>query len=129
MGVSDTYELDEDPNYPDTKLPELTVSWNFQRIHIIRLYYRSATVRTGPDLVVGATGNERGVTVGFSYAHPVCVSLEGDCAEASVGIPHLDGLVSAGRQHVITGRHPAHTGDVVVVSMQRLNTLVRIKVP
>ena len=43
--------------------------------------------------------------------------------------PFLDGLVSAGGDDVVTGGDEGDAADVVVVALQRLDALVRLKVP
>ena len=43
--------------------------------------------------------------------------------------PFLDGLVSAGGDYVVAGGDEADAADVVVVALQRLDALVRLKVP
>ena len=49
--------------------------------------------------------------------------------EAGLDLPHLDGLVPAGADDVVTAGEEADTADVVVVAVHGLDTLVRLEVP
>ena len=49
--------------------------------------------------------------------------------EASLDLPHLDGLVPAAAQDVVTGGEEGHAAHVMVVAMHRLDALVRLEVP
>ena len=44
-------------------------------------------------------------------------------------LPHLDGLVPAGADDVVTGGKKADTAHVVVVTMHGLDALVGLEVP
>ena len=46
-------------------------------------------------------------------------------AEPSGDLPHLDGLVSRGRQHVVAGRQERHRTHVVVMTMHSLTNTIR----
>lgn len=50
-------------------------------------------------------------------------------ASPSGHFPHLDGLVPRGAEEVVTGGHKGDRGDVVVVAMHGLDTLIGGKVP
>ena len=49
--------------------------------------------------------------------------------EASLDLPHLDGLVPAGADDVVTGGEEADTAHVVIVAVHRLDALVGLEVP
>ena len=53
----------------------------------------------------------------------------GSHAEPGLDLPHLDGLVPAAAQDVVTRGEEGHAAHVVVVAMHRLDALVRLEVP
>ena len=57
------------------------------------------------------------------------MSCVGPHAEASADLPHLDGLVPAAADNVVTSGEEGDTADIVVVPMHGLDALVSLKVP
>ena len=64
-----------------------------------------------------------------SANHDSPVTRVGSHAEPGLDLPHLDGLVPAAAQDVVTGGEEGHAAHVVVVAMHRLDALVRLEVP
>lgn len=77
------------------------------------------------NLIVAAGSEERSVLVHFDHANPVAMADEGADAIAGRDFPHLDLLVTGGGHQMVAGGDESDGRHVVVVAVERSQTLVR----